>query len=153
MEGYISVTAHFVADWKMIYYVLATAGFVQHHTGANIGKRLVEMTQDVEITSKVSAVVHDEVANQRAAVRKAAQETTDKKLGGAWESVICVAHRLKTCLRHAFEQPEIAQMVSAGRKIVFLRKCVHVWESEQAKREERNRTGYFTLQVVVVCTA
>ena len=57
MEGYITVTAHFIAeDWTQRSLVLANAGFVQHHTAKNISKKLVDITDDMRITRKVVAL-------------------------------------------------------------------------------------------------
>ena len=62
VEGYITVTAHFWDRFKMKSLVLATAGFVDRHIGANIGRRLVDITRDAGVCGIVSAVTHDEAS-------------------------------------------------------------------------------------------
>lgn len=53
MEGYLTATVHFVnKDWKMCSLVLETAGFLQHHTAENIGKRLVDLANGFDITDR-----------------------------------------------------------------------------------------------------
>jgi len=82
MEGYITVTCHFVnEEWQGVSYVLATAGFVQSHTAVNIANRLVEITEDMLICGKVIAITHDEAANQCAAIREACSAAGGKYPG------------------------------------------------------------------------
>ena len=67
----------------------------------------------------VSAVTHDEASAQRCVLRTAKKVVQKEKLGGSWESFICSAHRLQTCLNHAFDGvPEVQEMVAACRKLV-----------------------------------
>ena len=97
---------------------MATVGFVEHHNAQNISKRLVKIADDVGITGKIVALTHDEAANQCAAVRKACAATTKKSPDGSWRSVLCVAHRLQTSLKHALQVDEITHPLSNCRKLV-----------------------------------
>ena len=60
--------------------VLATAGFVDRHTGANIGRRLVEITGDAGVCGIVSAVTHDQASAQRCALRTAKEVVQKENL-------------------------------------------------------------------------
>ena len=138
MEDYITATVHFVtADWRMSSFVLTTAGFAQHPTTANIGSRLVEIAEETGVVGKVSAVVHDEAANQVAALRKAANGVSEKNIDASWKSIICVAHRSQTCLKYGFGQPGVARMLATARKLVghfrHSAKATHTLEVHQER--------------------
>ena len=48
MDGYITLTCHCIDEnWKLRTFLPATAGFVEHHTGKNIGKCLMDVTVTV----------------------------------------------------------------------------------------------------------
>ena len=98
--------------------VLATSGFIQHHTATNIGQRLVEISSFFGVVGRVQAVIHDEAANQVVALRVATDEYRKQYLGGSWTSIVCAAHSLQTCLKYGFNLTTIAALVSAGRKLV-----------------------------------
>ena len=98
--------------------VLATSGFIQHHTATNIGQRLVEISSFFGVAGRVQAVIHDEAANQVVALRVATDEYRKQYLGGSWTSIVCAAHSLQTCLKYGFNLTTIAALVSAGRKLV-----------------------------------
>ena len=72
--------------------MLATAGFAEHYTADNTGERLVEVAPSLGVADCVVAVVHDEAANQVAALRSA-QKIMVKRLAGQRESFVCAAHR------------------------------------------------------------
>ena len=64
VEAYITVTAHYLdPSWTMKSYVLETVVFPERHTGIEISGKLKEILDHFGITSKVSLVVHDHVAN------------------------------------------------------------------------------------------
>lgn len=119
MEGYITATAHFIDEsWTQRSLVLATAGFVAHHTAENISKTLLEISEDMQLTGKVVALTHDEAANQCAAVREACRGALQKTPTSSWKSVVCAAHRLQTCLRYGLQEDEIVKLISDARKLV-----------------------------------
>ena len=140
MEGYISMTVHFISsNWTMSSLVMATAGFVNSHTGANIGKRMVEIANEFGVAARVFAVTHDEAANQCAGIRATRDESQQQGFDGQWKLVVCVAHRLQTCLRWALDVDDIASVVAAGRKLVghfrHSAKATHALKVAQEKAE------------------
>eukprot|EP00117_Sycon_ciliatum_P033640 scpid109614/ scgid25850/ len=58
----------------------------------SVAEHIKSIAAEFGIADKVTAIVHDEAANMVAAGRKL-----------DWSSEICAAHRLQTCLRHAFD--------------------------------------------------
>ena len=140
MEGYITMTVHFISsNWTMSSLVMATAGFVNSHTGANIGKRMVEIANEFGVAARVFAVTHDEAANQCACIRAARDESQQHGFDGQWKSVVCVARRFHTCLRWALDVDDIASVVAAGRKLVghfrHSAKATHALKVAQEKAE------------------
>ena len=143
LNGYLTVTAHFVSsDWKLASCVLATSCFTQHRTATNTGQRLVEISRFFGVAGQGQTVIHDEATNQVAALRVAADENRKQNLGGSSTSIVCVAHRLQTCLKYGFDLPAIATLVSAGRKLVghfrHSTKATHALITAQKPREQEH---------------
>ena len=108
-QGYITVMCHFLdVAWALQTLPLTTTGFAEHRTAENIGARLVKICNSAEITPKVVGIMHDEAANQCAAIRSARKTSRNKKAAifgpTSWESTVCSADRLQTCLQHAFDE-------------------------------------------------
>ena len=59
-----------------------------------------------------------EAANMCAALRVAHEEASAKGADDQkWESVVCAAHRLQTCLRRALDAEELLEMVRCARNL------------------------------------
>lgn len=141
MDGYITVTSHRIStEWKLMSLVLATAGFVENHTAEEIGKRLVKIAESQGVAARVAAVVHDEAANQCAALRKAKEVAQEDYPDSSWESIVCAAHRLQTCLKYALAgDDEIQEMIKAARKLVghFRHSCKATTALKAAQQDKR----------------
>ena len=81
MEGYITAAAHFWDRFKTKLLILATTGFVDRHIGANIRRRLVDITRNADVCGVVSAVTHDEASAQCCALQTVKEVTQKEKLG------------------------------------------------------------------------
>ena len=141
-EGYLTATVHFISDeWKMCSFVLETAGFVKHHTGENIGKRLVDIADSFEITSKVVSLTHDEAANQCAAIREACKLAVTQHKDASWKSLVCAAHRLQSCIRYALDVEGISDLLKCSRKLVghFRHSCKASQALKEKQQEDRAR--------------
>ncbi|XP_017486642.1 PREDICTED: zinc finger BED domain-containing protein 1-like [Rhagoletis zephyria] len=86
-ENFIGVTAHYIADdnnrMSLESDLLTCVSYAERHTADNITKKLQEVLLHWELTNKVTAVVTDNAANMKAAVR-----------GGQWRHWGCFAHTL-----------------------------------------------------------
>ncbi len=108
VDGYITLTAHFITDWQLHTRVLTTAGMPERHTGVNIADRMTDTVKEWGIASTlVSALVHDNAAN---AVNAA--ELTD------WSHFGCVCHTLQLAIKSGLEASVINRVILAGRKLV-----------------------------------
>ena len=88
---------------------------MQHHTAKNIGQRLLSNCEEAGITSKVVAITCDEAANQCAAIREDRAEVAKKysevDADSYWKSVVCTAHRLQNCIKHALQVEDVAALL------------------------------------------
>ncbi|XP_017467285.1 PREDICTED: zinc finger BED domain-containing protein 1-like [Rhagoletis zephyria] len=86
-DNFIGVTAHYIADdnnrMSLESDLLTCVSYSERHTADNITKKLQEVLLDWELNNKVTAVVTDNAANMKAAVR-----------GGQWRHWGCFAHTL-----------------------------------------------------------
>ena len=118
----MTVTPHHIdEEWKMVSLVLKAAASPSiTQEKKNIGHELIRLAESSQIVKLVSAVTHDEAANMVAALREAHEEatTTQDASDDKWESVVCSAHRLQTCLRHAMKVEDVAETVCCARKLV-----------------------------------
>ena len=112
-EAYLTVFAHYISsEWKLQSYVLATSAFPERHTAAEIAHKLVDITDDYKITSKVLHVVHDQGANMVAAI-----EILEVDKG--WTSLRCTAHCLQLCINAGLSaDSKIERMVAAAKKLM-----------------------------------
>lgn len=112
-QSYISSTAHFITDnWELHSCVLQTLYFPESHTGELIADKLKEICVHFSLPlEKVVAVVHDLGSNMRASLRILNGESD-------WASVECAAHTLQLCVKEGLEIPNIANLLSASRKLV-----------------------------------
>ena len=108
VDGYITLTAHFITDWQLHTKVLTTAGMPERHTGVNIADRMTDAVKEWGIASTlVSALVHDNAAN---AVNVA-------ELTG-WPHFGCVCHTLQLAIKSGLDVSVINRVILAGRKLV-----------------------------------
>lgn len=83
-ESYIAVTVHFIdEECTMRSFVLSCFCFKEKHTAAHLGKEVQRVLNEWEVGNKVVAIVTDNAANIKAAVR----------LYG-WKHIPCYAHTL-----------------------------------------------------------
>ncbi len=63
-ESYMTLTCHYINEWKIHNAVLETRGFEERHTAVNIANYLKDATEKWLLSSeKVMACVHDNAAN------------------------------------------------------------------------------------------
>lgn len=98
-------------SWTMKSCVLQTSAFPERHTGIEISGKLKEISDEFEIGTKVSVVVHDQAANMHCSLDILESERD-------WLSLSCTAHTLQLCLKPAFEIPVISRLLAVARKLV-----------------------------------
>ena len=123
MEGYMTVTAHYVQDGKLQPNVLDTSpmeklpeedGTVtegpQRHTAEALAGQLAKVTNNWDITNKVCAVVHDNASNTKHISDKANFESSC--------DVPCAAHTLQLAIKKGMAIPRVANLVGAANRLV-----------------------------------
>lgn len=108
-EPYISVTIHFVnSSLKFITRVLNTSYFPVAHTSPNICDFLREVAKKWKILDKIVAVITDNAAIMKEAIRLA-----------GWLHVPCFAHTLNLVVTDALNSNhELKQLLSRCRSLV-----------------------------------
>lgn len=79
----MSVTCHFIDDYKMVSVLLDCFEMSERHTAGNLSEQLVRVAREWGIADKVVACVSDNASN----VVKAIQNT-------GWPHLFCFAHTL-----------------------------------------------------------
>jgi len=103
VRSFATYTVHFNdSEWCLKSYVLATRVIDGRHTAVNVAQHFRTVVKEFLPLDKVCGVVHDESANMVAAGRQLHDD-----LG--YESVVCAAHMLQTCLRHSFDSSQQIQ--------------------------------------------
>ena len=113
VRSFATYTVHFIdSEWSLQSYVLATRVMDGRHTAVNIVQHLRTVVKEFLPLDKICGVVHDEAANMVAAGRQLYHD-----LG--YQSLVCTAHMLQTCLRHSFDSSQqIQKLLSQVRKLV-----------------------------------
>ena len=120
-QSYITITCHFIDEkWIMQSFVLETCAFEGRHTADKVGNKLVETATTFGILEGVAGLTHDEAANMVAALDHTQAVVQEQDIPASkWESVVCAAHRLQTCLRHALaKSEEVQETIAAARRLV-----------------------------------
>ena len=81
--SFMSVTCHFIDDYKMVSVLLDCFEMSERHTADNLSEQLVRVAREWGIADKVVACVSDNASN----VVKAIQNT-------GWPHLFCFAHTL-----------------------------------------------------------
>ena len=138
------LTLHYISsEWKLQSYVLATSAFPERHTAAEIAHKLVDITDDYKITSKVSHVVHDQGANMVAAMKIL---EVDK----GWTSLRCTAHCLQLCVNAGLSaDSKIEHMVAAAKKLVGHFK--HSIVTSEALKQRQAQMGIEEKKLIQSC--
>ncbi|XP_041369563.1 E3 SUMO-protein ligase ZBED1-like [Gigantopelta aegis] len=118
VEGYLTVTAHFVDD-EFYYHncVLATRQTTERHTGMNIAQDLKAVISEFGIEKEgVTALVSDNASNMVACM---------EHMDGIMH-IRCFGDTLQLSIRGAFDDiPSISDTIVAGRKLVsYFRRSV-----------------------------
>ena len=132
VRSFATYTVHFLdSSWKMKSYVLATRPLDERHTADNVSNHARAVIHEFGLDSNVTALVHDEASNMVAASRSLRQD------GTCAESLVCSAHMLQTCLRHAIDDsPQVQKMLGQARKLVTYFHHSSVATNRLVKRQE-----------------
>ncbi|XP_036340719.1 zinc finger BED domain-containing protein 4-like [Rhagoletis pomonella] len=105
-SSFIAITAHFINDSaELESYLLGCDEFVDSHTASNLYNFIRTTCEDFNISNKVTAIVSDNAANIKAAIR----------LGG-WRGISCFAHSLHLIVMDGMKT--IDETLSKVKKVV-----------------------------------
>ncbi|XP_065177356.1 uncharacterized protein LOC135808138 [Sycon ciliatum] len=144
VRSYSTFTAHFLDDnWDLQSVVLGTRPLDDRHTAVNIAAQLKEIVEEFGISERVVAIVHDEARNMVAA-STLLQADSDSDVQG----VVCAAHMLQTCLRHALDSSKpVQKLLAEGRRLVgHFHHSSHATAQLNAQQVSHAKENKLTLQ-------
>lgn len=114
-KSLISLTAHYIYQYKLKSVVISTSEIQLHHTAENIALAIQEVIDQWEISSKVVTIVTDNAA----AMKKAVSECLNKR------NHFCVAHTLNLAVKDCLEKEtfDLAGNASTCQLQQLLAKC------------------------------
>lgn len=107
-ESYMTITCHYIDDWKLQSAVLQTRCLEERHTAQNIADHLTTSTNAWGLQNKVIACVHDNASNVVSANATLLE----------WESVPCFAHTLQLAINDGFKAASMSRLVGACSRLV-----------------------------------
>jgi zinc finger BED domain-containing protein 1 (E3 SUMO-protein ligase ZBED1) len=115
-DSYLTITAHFINDWKLVACVLQTTEMDEKHSAENLAERLITtLVDDWGLQkSQVCAVVHDNAANMMRMNTLLNEELECP----TWTSIPCTAHSLQLAINAGLTHPPVHTVIAACRKLV-----------------------------------
>lgn len=108
-ESYITVTCHYVRQWRLKSIVLQTRSVDERHTAINLAELLNTAVDEWGLKGKVVACVHDNASNITLANTPAFVD---------WQSCPCFAHTLQLSILDGMRTAEVDKIVPACNKLV-----------------------------------
>lgn len=105
-RSFLTLTAHYIKDWKLHTKLVATRPLTIKHTGSNIADMITRIKQEFKF-ERVGALVTDNAANMLVAARE---------LGITHLS--CYAHTLQLAIQDALKVPAIEKALAHARRLV-----------------------------------
>ncbi|CAH1098840.1 unnamed protein product [Psylliodes chrysocephalus] len=126
-DSFYSVTAHYIVEDEKNTYLasdlLGCVSYTERHTGENIANKITCMLAEWDINNKITAVVTDNAANMKLAVRI-----------GSWRHWGCFAHSLNLVTQSGLK--EIQEVLDKIKVIVrFFHKSSHAYSKLKETQE------------------
>uniref|UniRef100_H3A8P7 HAT C-terminal dimerisation domain-containing protein n=1 Tax=Latimeria chalumnae TaxID=7897 RepID=H3A8P7_LATCH len=107
-ESYVTITCHFIRQWKMESVILQTRAMPERHTAENLADMLNTAAKTWNLKGKITACVHDNASNIVLANTPLLE----------WESNPCFAHTLQLAINDGFKVSSINHVVGAASQLV-----------------------------------
>jgi hypothetical protein len=108
-ESYVTVTCHYMLNWKLESVILQTRSVEDRHTAANLAQLLKTSAEEWGIFGKIHACVHDNASNITLA-------NSDEFVN--WRSCPCFAHTLQLAICDGMAIAKIDEVVPGCAKLV-----------------------------------
>uniref|UniRef100_A0A3B3C6A5 BED-type domain-containing protein n=1 Tax=Oryzias melastigma TaxID=30732 RepID=A0A3B3C6A5_ORYME len=105
--SYMSVTCHYLSDFKLQSNLLDCFELADNHTAENLARELERVATEWTITEKIVACVSDSAAN----IKKAVGDILH------WNHLSCFAHILNLIVRNGIQQPQIQEIIKKVKAI------------------------------------
>uniref|UniRef100_H3AH25 HAT C-terminal dimerisation domain-containing protein n=1 Tax=Latimeria chalumnae TaxID=7897 RepID=H3AH25_LATCH len=107
-QSYVTITCHFIRQWKMESVVLQTRTMPERHTAENLADMLNTAAETWNLKEKITTCVHDNASNIVLANTALLE----------WESNPCFAHTLQLAINDGFKVSSINCVVGAASRLV-----------------------------------
>uniref|UniRef100_H2ZY19 HAT C-terminal dimerisation domain-containing protein n=1 Tax=Latimeria chalumnae TaxID=7897 RepID=H2ZY19_LATCH len=107
-ESYVTITCHFIRQWKMESVILQTCAMPERHTAENLADMLNTAAETWNLKGKITTYVHDNASNIVLANTALLE----------WESNPCFAHTLQLAINDGFKFSSINRVVGAASRLV-----------------------------------
>lgn len=134
-DSYITVTSHFIHEWKLCTAALSTVKMEERHTGVNIASAINSILEDYNIKNNIVCIVTDNAST----MTNAAANLKIKHLN-------CFAHTLQLVVSDMLNNPSVKTLIDKAKDIVRTFKTSSV--ALEILREEQRRQGLPELKVI-----
>uniref|UniRef100_H3AQ33 BED-type domain-containing protein n=1 Tax=Latimeria chalumnae TaxID=7897 RepID=H3AQ33_LATCH len=136
--SYVTITCHFIRQWKMESVVLQTCGMPERHTAENLADMLNTAAETWNLKGKITACVHDNNASNIVLANTALLE---------WESNPCFAHTLQLAINDGFKVSSINHVVGAASRLVsHFRHSTGATQALKLKQQQQNLPQHHLMQ-------
>ncbi|XP_073450123.1 E3 SUMO-protein ligase ZBED1-like [Aquarana catesbeiana] len=105
-ESYVTITAHYVKEWKILSHVLQTRAIYESHTGAHLAELLSRVVEEWQLSDKSVVLVTDNASNMIVAAQV-----------GKFPHVKCFAHTLNLASQRALKVATLSRLLGRVRRI------------------------------------
>lgn len=105
-ESYVTITAHYVKEWKILLHVLQTRAIYESHTGAHLAELLSRVVEEWQLSDKSVVLVTDNASNMIVAAQV-----------GKFPHVKCFAHTLNLASQRALKVATLSRLLGRVRRI------------------------------------
>ena len=132
-HGYLGVNITYIHEWERKNFNIACTPFDESHTGSNLFKLLLFITDKWEITSKIHAGVRDNAAN----VKKLFKED-----GCSWVDFGCLNHSLQLVIKaNLFCLTSVEAVIKKAKALASFCNSSNHFYQQIMKQQETHRPG------------
>uniref|UniRef100_H2ZY22 HAT C-terminal dimerisation domain-containing protein n=1 Tax=Latimeria chalumnae TaxID=7897 RepID=H2ZY22_LATCH len=136
-ESYVTITCHFIRQWKMESVALQTHAMPKRHTAENLADMLNTAAETWNLKGKITACVHDNTSNIVLA------NTALLK----WESNPCFAHTLQLAINDVFKVSSINCVVGAASRLIsHFNHSMVATQALKLKQQQQNLPQHHLMQ-------
>uniref|UniRef100_H3B362 HAT C-terminal dimerisation domain-containing protein n=1 Tax=Latimeria chalumnae TaxID=7897 RepID=H3B362_LATCH len=136
-ESYVTITCHFIRQWKMENVILQTRAMPERHTAENLADMLNTAAKTWNLKGEITTCVHDNASNIVLANTALLE----------WELNPCFAHTLQLAINDGFKVSSINCVVGAASRLVsHFHHSTVATQALKLKQQQQNLPQHHLLQ-------